>query len=166
MICTPRCFIISFNQRNPIWKVQSSAKSIGENGGHLGWLNLWEFKWSCLPLIIYMLGVIDDVMDQLCHRWRHWHDEITTLYFFMLLLWKETMGRKGIELSLDIKKLFVVLYENGHKQAKLLNCCLYLIWLFQILWRNTETLVQLKTWREAEDLNLCQTEITENLNVY
>ena len=65
-----------------------------------------------------MLGVIDDVMDQLCHRWRHWHDDITTLYFFMLLLWKETMGRKGWELSLDITKLFVVLYENGHKLSE------------------------------------------------
>ena len=28
------------------------------------------------------------------------------------------MGRKGRELSLDIKKLFVVLYENGHKQSE------------------------------------------------
>ena len=29
------------------------------------------------------------------------------------------MGRKGRELSLDIKKLFVDLYENGHKLSEI-----------------------------------------------
>ena len=54
--------------------------------------------------------VIDDVTDMMTSQ---------DCIFFYVFVVKETMGRKGRELSQDIKKLFVDLYENGHKQSEI-----------------------------------------------
>ena len=75
------------------------------------------------------------------------------------------MGRRGRELSLDIKKLFVDLYENGHKLSEISKLLPVPYMTISNIVKKYRTLVQLKTRREAVDLNLCQTEITENLNI-